>query len=425
VRTPPVFHNDAGEVDPLRVLMDAARLGDVVQLQLGEQTQYLIREPRYIEHVLQGHYQDYRKHTRPYALTAPLFGEGLLNAEGEGWLRRRRMLQPAFHARALDAYVDEIDRTAHELSTRLLHRADAGGLVEVVGEVSLATSAALTRLLFGEDLSPFAHRWSELVETSLRTEPPTADGLALPRLTVSEADEVVLDKIARAREGRHGPLLAAFLAARGGHEEQALSDRELRDEIVTLMFAGVESTATMLGWTIMLLAEHPEVSERLRDELDDVVGERALTTTDLPRLPLLRMVLDESMRLYPPAWSISRRATVDDDIGGHAIPRGAEVLVSPWVTHRLPALWDEPESFRPERFDSERAASRHRYAFFPFLGGPHRCIGEHLSLLEASIILARALRVVRFKPSPFLLARPEARVTLQPRHGLWLFVARP
>ena len=193
---------------------------------------------------------------------------------------------------------------------------------------------------------------------------------------------------------------------------------------MTLLLAGHETTANALAWTWYLLARHPDVAEKQRAELSAVLGTRRPGVDDLPRLPWTRMIIDEAMRLYPPAWFVSRRAKEDDEIGGYRIPAGSNVALSPWVTHRHPAFWPDPETFDPERFAPERAATRPRFAYFPFGGGPRLCIGNTFALTEAQLVLATVASRWRLDLPQGHAAEPEPLVTLRPRGGLPMRVHR-
>jgi cytochrome P450 len=209
-----------------------------------------------------------------------------------------------------------------------------------------------------------------------------------------------------------------LLEARDEETGEGMTDRQLRDEVMTLFAAGHETTAVALTWCWHLLAQHPAVEARLHAELDDVLAGEAPRFEDLERLPYGRMVLEETMRFYPPAYSLNRVALADDRMGPHLVRKGTLVTVSPWVTHRNPALWPEPLRFDPERFLPERVRERPRYAYFPFGGGPRICIGAAFAMMEARLALAVLARDWRLVPTPGPAPRPQARVTLRPREPI-------
>jgi len=203
-----------------------------------------------------------------------------------------------------------------------------------------------------------------------------------------------------------------------------MSDQQLRDEVLTLLLAGHETTANALSWTLFLLAQHPDTAANLQSEYRHVLRGRLPQMDDLPQLPLTRMVIEESMRLYPPAWAVGRHALEADEIGGHTIPKGAYVMVFQYVTHRHPDFWEQPDAFDPERFAAERSTGRHRFAYFPFGGGPRLCIGNQFALIEAQLILATILSRHQLLLSPTARVIPEPLVTLRPRGSLLMTAHR-
>jgi cytochrome P450 len=246
------------------------------------------------------------------------------------------------------------------------------------------------------------------------------------RLALAALDHAIYEIIAARRRGDTSgdDLLGLLIDVRDEQSGEGMSDRQLRDEVITLFVAGHETTAVALAWAWHLLAEHPGAAERVRAELAGALGDRAPATADLPQLPYARMVIDEAMRLYPPAWITNRQAIADDEICGYHIPAGAIVLISPYVMHRHPAYWENPERFDPERFTPERSAGRPHYAYFPFGGGPRQCIGKGLALMEAQLILGAVAQRFRLGHVPGHVVEPQALVTLRPRGGLPMIVER-
>jgi enediyne biosynthesis protein E7 len=235
--------------------------------------------------------------------------------------------------------------------------------------------------------------------------------------------EQVIRERRRHRE-THGDLLEMLLEARDEETGDGMTDQQVRDEVLTLLLAGHETTANAFSWTFFLLAQHPHIEARLQEEYQRVLNGRPAMIEDLPQLPSTRMVLEEAMRLYPPAWGLGRRALDNDEIGGYAIPKGAYVLVFPYVTHRHPAFWERPDAFDPERFSAQLAAGRHRFACFPFGGGPRLCLGNRFALYEAQLILATILSRYQLRLLPGAVVTPEPLVTLRPRGDLLMTVRR-
>ena len=222
--------------------------------------------------------------------------------------------------------------------------------------------------------------------------------------------------------GETPDLLQRLMDARHEETGEGLTDRQLRDEMITLLIAGHETVASALTWTWYLLATHPESDARLHDEVAQVLGGALPTANDLEHLTYIAAVFHEAMRLYPPAWVITRRARTEQKVVGHSLPRGALVVLSPYVTQRHPDFWDEPDAFRPERFLESTSEGRHRYAYFPFGGGPHLCIGNHFALVEAALIIATVIQRYRLEPVEESSVVVDPGVTLQPKGGLPMHV---
>jgi cytochrome P450 len=235
-----------------------------------------------------------------------------------------------------------------------------------------------------------------------------------------DLDDVVIGMIEGRRKSgaRLNDLLDMLMYAQDEETGESMSNQQLRDEVMTLFLAGHETTANALTWTLMLLSQHPDVARRLRREVTEVLGDRAPTLADLPRLGYAHQVVAESMRLYPPVWTISRSVISDDEIGGYFIPKGSIVLVSPYLTHRSPLAWENPEGFDPDRFSPEREEKLHRFAYFPFGGGPRQCIGNNFALLEAQICLVMIAQCFQAELVPFAIVEPEALITLRPKGGM-------
>jgi cytochrome P450 len=240
------------------------------------------------------------------------------------------------------------------------------------------------------------------------------------RRALEDLDEVVYSLIGERRERGEdeGDLLSMLLSARDEVTGEGMSEKQLRDEVMNLLIAGNETTAVALSWTWHLLHRHPEAERKLHEELGKVLGDRTPTFGDLPDLTYARMLFKEAMRLYPPAWIISRRPLEDDEIGGYRVPAGATVLISPYVTHRNPGYWDRPGVFDPQRFSPERSSGRPEFAYLPFGGGPRKCIGEHFAMTEGVLILAAVAQRYRLRPVPGHAVEPEPLVTLRPKRGV-------
>ncbi|MBE3558192.1 MAG: cytochrome P450 [Ktedonobacteraceae bacterium] len=418
--------------DPLHFLLEAARqYGDVVHLSLIFGTFYLINHPDGVKHVLQENNRNYDKNVFDYNILRQLLGRGLLTDDGESWLRQRRLMQPAFHRQRIAAFGTLMSDATVDMLERWSARAKADEPLDIAQEMVRLTLKIVGQALFDLDLSAETDTVGQAFLTVNRHlseylyQPFVPLGVPTPRnrrfWAASRELNQVVDEIIQQRRLRNedtGDLLSMLLLARDEETGQGMDDRQLRDEVLTLLLAGHETTSNALSWTWYLLSQHPGVEQRLREELDRVLAGRLPTVNDLPELPYSRMVIEEAMRLYPPAWAFSRNVLKGDEIGGYRIPRGSIVLLCPYTTHRHPAFWHEPERFDPERFAAGQVANRPRYAYFPFGGGPRQCIGNNFALIEAQIILTTVLQRYSLHLAPHAVVQPEPLITLRPRYGL-------
>jgi cytochrome P450 len=430
--------------DPLAFLESLKRTyGDVIRLNFWLSQVYVVWQPDHVKHVLQDRHASYAKDNVDYRVLKRMIGNGLATNNGESWLRQRRLMQPAFNRAsigALGALV--VDRTRARL--RAWERAAERSMpVDVQREMKRISLDVVTRALFGVNVGKDAravtrafttlsetlgaHLYSPFFFFFLLPGVPTRGNLRA-RAALKTLDRVVGSIIA-ARRARSGDaaddLLTRLLHARddeGGGE--GMDDRQVRDEVITLLLAGHETTAMALSWSWYLLDRHPEIAARVRAEIIDTVGDRDPTVADLPRLGCVTRVIEEAMRLYPPAWMITRVAKEADEIGGYRVPPKTVVMLSPYVTHRAPEVWPQPERFDPDRFTAERAADRPRFAYFPYAGGPRQCIGSDFAMLEAILVLATIARRYRLELLPGREVVPQALITLGPRGGLPM-VPRP
>jgi cytochrome P450 len=424
--------------DRLAFLVRTARqYGGVARFPIRRRSVFLVTDPAGAKRVLQDNADNYGRETRSVGVLRETLGNGLLTTTGPAWWRNRRLAQPSFHKQRLAGFAGIMTEAATDFADRLARDGGRGPAFDLVPELSRLTLRILGRCLFQRDLTDEAdavggalkvvlhHTISKLGSlVPLPGAVPTPQNLRF-RAALRALDKVVQSLIHERRRdgGDRADLLSMLLAARDEETGEGLGDRQLRDELMTLLLAGHETTAMALSWTFYLLSLHPGARRKLEDELAALPG-GAPNVDDLPRLRYTRMVLDESLRLYPPAWVVTRSATADDEIGGFTIPAGSPVLVSPYVTHHDPALWEDPEGFDPERFAPEQADTRPRYAYFPFGGGPHLCIGAGFATMEATIVLAVVARRLRLDLEPGRPVTIDALVTLRPKPGVWV-TARP
>lgn len=403
--------------------------GDVVSVRFLNFPVFIVADPDGIKHILQDNHRNYTK-SQDYAILARLLGQGLVTSEGSLWLRQRRLMQPMFHRQKIATFGAMMTDCALSMLNRwdrIVRRHEA---VDVTGEMMHLTLEIVGRALLTMDLTDRAdtigramtianERFGQFDVGMIAPWLPTVKNFRFRR-AVDELRQIVLDIIAhRRRENRdYGDLLSMLITARDEETGEAMSNEQLRDEILTLILAGHETTANALSWTWYLLSQHPEVERKLHAELDGVLDGRPPAITDLNNLNYTGMVIDEAMRLYPPVWAIGRRVIEDDEISGYAIPRGSNVMLSQWITHRHPKFWESPERFEPERFSAERATGRPRYAYFPFSGGPRQCIGNIFALTEANLVLAAVGQKFSLRLVPGHRVEPHPLVTLRPRYGL-------
>ncbi|RKH02594.1 cytochrome P450 [Corallococcus sp. CA053C] len=408
--------------------------GDVAQWRMGPVNRVLsLVNPEHVKHVLVEHVGRYTKGVGAQRLSAML-GNGLLTSEGDFWKRQRRLAQPAFHLERLVPLVRVMEEEGRHMLERWRTRPDPSAPLDLAQEMARTTLSIASRALFSTQVMDEADRVLPALTVaqqevngrvlSLMPLPlglPTPGNRAFVRARQT-LDAVVFDIIARRRSGetRGQDLLAMLMEARDADTGEGMTDGQLRDELMTLFIAGYETTANALAWTWSLLSEHPEVEDQARAEVAQVLGERVPTAEDVPRLRYLSQVLEESMRLHPPAWVLVRQALTEDVLDGFRIPASPRLIIaiSPWVIHRQPSLWPEPERFNPERFSPERSAGRPRLAYLPFGAGQRHCIGQRFAMMEMVLLLAQVLRRYRLRRVPGWRAEQEPLVALRPKGGV-------
>ena len=410
----------------------ARRYGDVVPIRVPRRQLVLLSHPDLIEEVLTARVRHTTK-TVLLRMLRPVLGDGLLLNEGEPWLRQRRLIQPAFHRVRIAAYGDVMAGYAD----RAMAEWKDGQTRDVHADMMAVTQAIVAKTLFDADVSDaawdvgqalhvlmedFSQRRTRLFE--LPSFVPTP-GRRRARRAVERLNRLVYDIIAarRASGEDRGDLLSLLLHAQDADDGSRMTDRQVRDEIMTLFLAGHETTAVSLSWTWYLLAQHPEVEARLIEELRSVLGGRLPTVADLPRLRYMEMVVTESMRLYPPAYTITRRVAEPCEVGGHPIPRETVLVMSQWVVHRDARWFDEPAAFHPDRWENDLAKRLPRYAYFPFGGGPRLCIGNTFAMMEATLLLATIAQRFRFSLAPGASVKPMLSVTLRPADGIRMMLS--
>lgn len=415
-------------IDPLRFLRDMrARHGDVVEVAMGPMRVTLLSHPDLVEDILVTRNKLWQKDAYLHQTLRPVLGDGLLSSEGDFWRRQRRLAQPAFHRDRIASYGEIM--VAH--TNRLVARWRDGETRDVHKDMMRLTLEIVAETLFGANVGDHAEDVGEALEDVLAValDPfelffPVLRRLPTPQRkrfdrAVARLDAIIYGVIEQRRKsgvGETNDLLSMLLHARD-EDGSRMSDKQLRDECMTLFLAGHETTALNLSWTWHLLSQSPVVTSRLTREIDEVLGDRTPTFADLPHLRYAGHVIAESLRLYPPAWSMGREAREDVEIGGFRVRRGGQVWFCPWAIQRDARWFDDPDAFRPERWEGDFAKSLHRYAYFPFGGGPRLCIGQSFAQMEAVLLLVTLaqsfhVEVVQRR----VIAQPS--VTLRPKHGL-------
>jgi enediyne biosynthesis protein E7 len=417
--------------DRLSLMEDAsAEFGDAVRIRMGPKTLYYFNHPDHAKHVLADSADNYHK---GMGLTEAkrVIGEGLLTSEGEFWRRQRRTIQPAFRRDRVAELTGLIADEANALISRLESHAGREP-VDIVAEMTRVTLGVLGRGLLGADLAGFGNLSAafEAVQDQAMFEMVTLGmipvWLPLPRhrrfrRALGQLEEVAFALASARADGDHPGrenIVARLREACRDEPDAGLTLKTLRDELLTLLLAGHETTASTLSWTWFLLDQHPDVFDRVRAEAIEVLGDRAPQYEDLHRLRYTSMVIQETMRLYPPVWALTRRAVCADRIGGYDVPAGGDVMICPYTLHRHPGFWPDPHRFDPERFDPAVAAAGHRYSYIPFGAGPRVCVGSHLGLLEATLVAAMVARRLRLCLLPGREITPEAMLSLRARGGL-------
>ncbi len=419
--------------DPLTFYREAwQQYGECVRIHAALGIHYfLVTHPDHVEHVLAKNHRNYRKPTRFLGPLRHLTGQGLLTAEGDLWLRQRRLAQPAFHR---DHVARLAPRMVESAEVTLAEWGEAGDrTVDVAASMARLSLRVAGLTLFSADISGEADEVGSAFREALDYVGHRMNHFPwLPlwwparrnrrfRRAKKVLDRAVLGLIARRRQApadTHNDLLSLYLTARDEETGQGMTDRQLMDEVLTLLLAGSDTMAAALSWAWHLLGLHPEIQSAVADEVCGALAGRPPAATDLPRLPLTRAVFDEVLRLYPPAWAVPREPLADDEVGGVKLPRGTVVVLCPWVTHRRPDFWDEPEKFRPERFLGAGPSGRHRFAYYPFGGGPRMCIGASFSLLEGPLLLAALIQRFAVDPEPGHEVVADATCTLRPKNGV-------
>jgi len=422
--------------DPLGfAIRTANRYGDIASFRLGGNTVFMLNRPEFFHHVLVENYRNYHK-SDFYKAVRPIFGNGLVTSEDATWKRQRQLAQPAFHRQQIAAIaagmMDEIDLMLDGWA----QAARDGSPIDVAAQTMELALGNIARAMFGTDVRDEFKNINESIAIILRRgEKEIWSPFPLPfwvptlrnlraRQAVRRLDRIVYRVIDEHRqgEGKAKNLLTMLLSARYEDSDDGMTDTELRDQVLTILVAGHETVGTAAANIFYLVSKHPHVERRLVREIEEVLGDRRPCLEDLRRLEYTSMVVQEALRLYPSAWTISRKALKDDKIGGREIPAGSTIMLSPYVLHRNPDIWRNPEAFLPERFNADDVARRGKNTFVPFGGGPRACIGANFALTELQLLLVRTYQRYRLHAVPGFKLNLEPMISLRPAGGVMMQV---
>jgi cytochrome P450 len=445
-----------GPANPLRTTMAFQRgplglfdnliknYGDISTFRLAANRVVLLRHPHHVRHILQQKYGNYDRSTTSYKMARNLFGRGLATVEGgEEWRGMRRMMQPSFHYQRVASMTEHMVAVIHARLDHWDRMAAAGEVLDTNTEMRRLTLRVVARALFALDDEAVIDRFADAIDT-IDEELTAYMRFPLLPLSVPTAghrrfwsNHAIVEEIIDYVITQHfnddvdrGDLLSVLIRTEDEDTGARLSDEELRDQVFVMLFAGHETGANVLTWTWYQLGMHPEVQQRVQQEVDRELDGRPATLADCTKLTYTQTVIDETQRMYPQQWQGWRRALEDDEIDGYRIPAGTDIFYSPYHVHRHPDFWDAPETFRPERFTPEEVARRDRSAYLPFGSGPHKCIGNQFALTEMMLVIASTMQRYRIElesqehiaPKPLITLGPEkpVRVRLVPRtrHGI-------
>jgi cytochrome P450 len=406
--------------------------GPIARFRLGPYEAHLVTEPDAIKQVLVEKEANYDRHTRQFDVMGLALGQGLLTSSGAFWKRQRRIAQPAFHRRRVASLAVQVSQAANEMMAKWSDFGRQGTVFDLSHAMREVTLQVIVRTMFAARLQVDTQEIASAIEemTAYVDRAMTAAvGLPLAIPTLANVrfkrarraiDSITRQLVTQRRESaaQADDLLSFLTDARDEETGEGLTDRQICDEVKTMLLAGHETSANSLTWTFYLLGKAPDVMRRVVAEAREVLGDRVATFEDCSRLPLISKVIQESLRLYPPGWLIGRNVAREDRIGGFRIRPGSMMFVAPYVTHRLPEYWPNPLAFDPERFSPERTAQRPRHAYLPFGAGPHLCIGQAFAMLEMQLIVATVAQHFTVIPEPVHAVVPNPRVTLSLKHGL-------
>ena len=423
------FNNDS-----LAFIEKLAKLGDTSFIKFGPFPGYMFNHPDTVREVLVTKNDSLHKPTVTKQAVKDISGENLFSSDGDYWKTQRKLIQPAFHTQRIREYADIMVDYAH----MMVNRWQDDETYDIYHEMTDVTMNIVVKTLFDVDITTDTSELGSAMNTIFHIADnrlkrivqipmwiPTAENREL-----SNATDIIqsrLDKIIQERRESgedKGDLLSMLLMAQDEDTGLGMTDKQVYHEVIALFAAGHETTANTITWTLLLLAQNPDIKQKLQTEIDTVIGNRRATMDDLRQLSYTEMVVKESMRIYPTAWAMTRQAIEPVEIGGHQLPKNALVMVSPWTIHRDERWWDHPEEFRPERFSPENEDTIVKYSYIPFGGGPRICIGNAFAMMEAKLVLATILQHTNLELNVDTPVKPDRVFTLRPKGGLKMRVTK-
>ncbi|WGV23218.1 cytochrome P450 [Halotia branconii] len=406
--------------------------GNLVRLPVvPSYTFYLAAHPNYVEHMLSTHQERYSKPDLFNKSMSLMVGQSILTSEGDFWLKHRRLMQPAFHQKYLENLSSVMVSCTESLLEEWQQKLD-NEVIDIVPEMMRLTLKIVGLALFNKDISVESSTLGQAFREAFNyvsykinnvwTEPlwiPTSRNLRF-RQAKQILDRAVLDIINSRRQNplETHDLLSMLLTAQDEVTKEGMTDKQLQDEVITLVAAGHETVASALSWTWYLLGKHPDVAANMQDELQTILNGSSPTIEKLPQLAYTRRIFDESMRLYPPSWGLPRVALEDDEIQGYFIPKGTIINIAQFIIHRHPEFWENPDQFDPDRFLPEKVNQRPKFTYFPFGAGQRICIGKSFALMEATIIMASIFQRFHIELVSHQSIEPDATFTLRPKYGI-------
>lgn len=419
--------------DPLGVITEMTHeFGDIICFRFGPETLYIISHPDHMKHLFVDHHKNYGKQTRLWKKLNPFLGQGLLSREGEFWQKERKIIQPTFHRERISTFAESMTQSTEELLQKWESYIDTKETIDLLPEMMRLTLEILGKTLINVNLSNEA----DLIRNSItiiisHINQQARSLLSLPNWIPTSAnrrffkalktfDELIYNMIKQRRLSKsdHGDMLSMLMNVQDAETGEKMSDQQLRDELITFIFAGHDTTANAMSWICYLLAKHSDIKEKLSQDLKEVLKGDTPRLEDLPKLSLTDRVIKESMRLYPPAWFTGRTALQEDKIGDYLIPMNATLMPCFYLTHHREDFWKDAEKFDPDRFLPEIFSHQHRYAYIPFGTGPRQCIGNTFAMMEMQLVISMIAQRYQFNLQTDFPVEMEPSITLRPRHGV-------